>query len=127
MSRPAAFLYAAVLALALCLLLAGCATERYAPAADHRIDSVLVAAGVPPLAVRRLKFNAPVTFQIGGAGNTATQLGKAKAPVATAPDATVTAPLSKGGVPWQVYAGGAVLLLGLGCYVGSKFKLPLPF
>ena len=33
------------------LLLASCATERYALAIDAKVDSALVAAGIPPLSV----------------------------------------------------------------------------
>jgi hypothetical protein len=116
-----------VAGIALLLVAASCTTERYAPAIDHRVDSTLVAAGLPPLSVRRVKFNGPVTFQVGGSNNTATQLGKAKAPLATAAHATVTAPVTKAGVPWQVYAGGALLLLLLGFYVRGRLRLPFPF
>ena len=106
-------------------LLSSCAIERYAPATDARVDSALTAAGVPPLTAHKLVFRAPVTFQIGGTGNTAstTAIGKAKAPVASAPHAAATATTTKAGVPWQVYAGGALLLLGLGFY--ARGRLPL--
>jgi hypothetical protein len=90
-------------------LLSSCATEQRIPAAlDARVDSALTAAGVPPL--RKVKFTGPVTFQVGGTGNvaTTTDASRAKAPVAAAPHATAAE--TKTSVPWQVYAGGALLL-----------------
>lgn len=121
--RLLGFLFA--LALGALLLATGCASERYAPAIDAKVDSALVAAGVPPLSVRRLKFTGPVTFQIGGTGNVATAIGKAKAPVASAPHATATK--TSAGVPWWVYAGLAALAAAGGFVLRGKLKFPLPF
>jgi hypothetical protein len=60
---------------------ASCATERYVPAVDAKADSALVAAGLPPLAVRKLTAR----LRLG--------LGKA---IATT---------QKSGVPWWVFVG----------------------
>jgi hypothetical protein len=57
------------------LPLASCATERYAPAIDAKVDSTLVATGIPPLAVHKL--TGPVTIQVGQ-GNTSSQIGTDK-------------------------------------------------
>jgi hypothetical protein len=59
------------------LALASCATGRYAPAIDAKVDSTLVATGIPPLAVHKLKFTGPVTIQVGQ-GNTSSQIGTDK-------------------------------------------------
>jgi hypothetical protein len=89
--------------------LASCATERYAPAVDAKVDSVLVAAGIPPLAVRKLKFTGPVTIQLGQ-GNTSSTVGTDKTGqraqgVSTGANSPVTASQKKGGVPWWVFVG----------------------
>jgi hypothetical protein len=63
--------------LLLLLGLDSCATERYAPATDARVDSALVAAGIPPLAVHKLKLTGPVTIQTGQ-GNTNLTVGTDK-------------------------------------------------
>jgi hypothetical protein len=72
------------------LLQASCATERYAPSVDAKVDSALTAAGLPPLAVHKLKLTGPVTIQVGQ-GNTTSQ--------------------KKGGVPLAMYVVAALLLL----------------
>jgi hypothetical protein len=86
------------------LALASCATERYAPAIDARVDSALVAAGIPPLAVHKLKLTGPVTIQIGQ-GNTSSTVGTDKTgqraqAVSTGPNSPVTASQKKASVPW---------------------------
>jgi hypothetical protein len=108
------FGYGLVLALGLALLLlaSGCALERDVPLATAGpIDSLVRVT--PGLSTGKVKFNGPVTFQIGGTGNTATStdIAKAKAPVAAAPHATATATetTSKTGPPLVVY-----VLLGVG-------------
>ena len=104
-----------------CLLLSGCATQERIPAAlDTRLDSALTASGVPPL--RKVKFTGPVTFQIGGAGNSATAIAKAKAPVASAPRAAAAATAS--GPPWWVYLGGGLLLALVGFLLRGRLKIP---
>jgi hypothetical protein len=92
------------------LLLASCALERDVPLASAGpLDSLVRAQ--PGLRTGKVKFNGPVTFQVGGAGNVATTLAKAKAPVATAPGASATTRL---GMPvWVLVAGGVLALLGL--------------
>ena len=103
-------------------LLSSCATEQRIPAAlDARLDSALTAAGVPPL--RKVKFTGPVTFQVGGTGNVATTLTKARAPVASAPHASAEA--TKSGPPWWVYLGIAGLALAAGFVLRGRRKLPL--
>ena len=103
------------------LLLSGCATQQRIPAAlDARLDSALTAGGVPPL--RKVKFTGPVTFQIGGAGNNATAIAKAKAPVASAPHAAAATTAS--GPPWWVYLGGGLLLALGGFLLRSRLKIP---
>ena len=116
-----------MLYLALLVLATSCATERYAPAVDAKVDSALVAAGIPPLSLRKIKLTGPVTIQFGGAGNTATAIGKAKSPVASAPHAEASAPVTKSGPAWWVYVGIAVLALAGGFVVRGKLKIPLPF
>jgi len=110
--------------LLLAQLLGSCATEERIPAAlDARVDSALTAAGVPPL--RKLKFTGPVTFQIGGTGNNATVIGKARAPVASAPHAAASA--TQAGPPWWVYLGIGALALAGGFVLRGRLKIPLPF
>ena len=105
-----------------CLLLSGCATQERIPAAlDARLDSALTAGGVPPL--RKVKFTGPVTFQIGGAGNNATAITKAKAPVASAPHAAATASTASG-PPWWLYLGGGLLLALGGFLLRGRLKIP---
>jgi hypothetical protein len=106
-----------------CLLLGGCALERDLPAITAGpLDSTLRAAG---LTTGKVKFNGPVTLQIGGTGNvaTTTALAKAKAPVATAPHATASAPAAPAGPPWYVYAG--LVLLGATLYAGLCRLFPI--
>jgi len=108
------------------VLLSSCATEYAVPAAvAGPIDSTFRAAGLPP---RKIKFTAPVTIQLGGTNNTAsaTTVGKAKAPVATAPSASATAPARKTGLPWWAYAGLASLCLVAGFVVRGKWKFFFP-
>lgn len=105
-------------------LLGSCATERVPLAIDAQVDSTLVAAGLLPLSVRKVKFTGPVTFQVGGTGNVATAIAKTKDPAATAPHAVATA---KGGLPWYVYAGLAAVMASLGFYLRDKVKIALPF
>lgn len=86
------------------LLLASCATERYAPAVDAKVDSTLVAAGIPPLSVHKLKLTGPVTIQVGQ-GNTASQVGTDKTgqrsqAVSTGAGSPIQASQKKGSVPW---------------------------
>jgi hypothetical protein len=79
-------------------------------AAAGPLDS-LVRAQVG-LSTRKVKFTGPVTLQIGGTGNVATSISKAKGPVASAPHASATA--TKAGPPLWVYGliGGLALVLG---------------
>lgn len=93
-----------------CLLLSSCTLERDVPPASAGPIDSLVRAQVG-LSTGKVKFNGPVTFQVGGAGNTATStaVGKAKAPVAAAPYATATESTTEGGPSLWVYA-----LLGVG-------------
>lgn len=108
-----------------CLLLTGCALERdVLPASAGPIDS-LVRAKVG-LSTGKVKFAGPVTFQIGGAGNMATAIDKAKAPVASAPAAVATA-TTKASSAWWVYAGLVTLGLVAGFVGRGKLKIPLPF
>jgi hypothetical protein len=111
-------LYWLLVVMSLVYWFSSCATEQRIPAAvDARVDSALTAAGVPPL--RKVKFTGPVTFQIGGTGNVATTLTKAKAPVASAPHATASA--TKTGPPWWVYAGIGALALAGGFMLRGRF------
>jgi hypothetical protein len=108
-----------------CLLLSSCALERdVPPPAAGPIDS-LVRAKVG-LSTGKVKFAGPVTFQIGGAGNSATAIAKAKAPVASAQAAVATA-TTKASSAWWVYAGLAGLGLTAGFVLRGKLKIPLPF
>ena len=109
------------LLLLLAWLLSGCALERDVPAATAGpLDSTLRAAG---LTTGKVKFNGPVTLQIGGSGNmaTTTTIAKAKAPVASAPHATATETTTKARPPWWVYAGGAALALLAGWLLHGKW------
>jgi len=107
-------------------LLSSCATQQRIPAAfDARLDSALTAAGVPPL--RKVKFTGPVAFQVGGTGNVATALTKAKAPVASAPHAAATEARTKAGPPWWVYLVGGMLLALGGFVLRGRLKITLSF
>jgi hypothetical protein len=93
--------------LAASLLLASCAVEREAVAVDAKVDSTLVAAGLPPLAVHKLKLTGPVTIQLGQ-GNTSSQVGTDKTgqraqAVSTGPGSPIRASQQKGDVPWWVF------------------------
>jgi hypothetical protein len=106
--------------LLLLLALASCATERYAPAVDAKVDSVLVAAGIPPLAVRKLKLTGPVTIQVGQ-GNTSSQVGTDKTgqraqAVSTGAGSPIQANQKKSGVPWWVF-----VLVGLASVVAWEW------
>lgn len=107
---------------ALALLLAtSCATERDIPAATaHKADSVLVAAGLPPLSIRKLVVRGPLIVQ-SGQGNTASVADNRKAgqrggSAATAPGAVATSTTRRGGVPWWVFG-----LVAVGAVVGWEY------
>jgi hypothetical protein len=105
------------------VLVTSCATERYAPAVDVKVDSTLRAAGLPPLSVDKLVFRGPVTFQVGQ-GNTSTTVGKDKTgqraqAVSTGPSSPVTATTKKSGTPWWVF----VLVAGLSIACWQWLKL----
>lgn len=109
---------AAVLLLAFAV--AGCATERVALATDAKVDSALVAAGVPPLSVRKLVFRGPVTLQVGQ-GNTSSTVGTDKTgqraqAVSTGAHSPIQASQKKGGVPWWVFG-----LVGLASVAGWEW------
>lgn len=106
------------------LTLASCALERDVPPATAGPLDSLVRAKVG-LSTRKVKFAGPVTFQIGGTGNTATSLAKPKGPVASAPGATATA--TKAGPPWYVFAGLAALVFAGGFVLRGKLKIPWSF
>lgn len=121
--------YLLILALVgLWLAAASCSTTRIPVAVDARVDSALTAAGVQPLGYRRVKINGNVYLQ-SGQGNTIADNRNAgrKGSAATAPHAAAATTAPRAGVPWQVLAGGAVLLLGLGFFLRGRLKLPLPF
>jgi hypothetical protein len=106
--------------LLLLLALASCATERYAPAVDTKVDSALVAAGIPPLAVHKLKLMGPVTIQVGQ-GNTSSQVGTDKTrqraqAVSTGAGSPIQASQKKSGVPWWVF-----VLVGLASVVAWEW------
>jgi hypothetical protein len=109
------------------LLLGSCATEYEVPAAvAGPLDATVRANGLSP---RKIKITGPLTLQVGGTNNTATStaIGKAKAPVAAAPNASATESRTKTGPPWWVYAGLATLGLAGGFMLRGKLKIPLPF
>ena len=110
-----------LLAISCSLLLSSCALERDVPLATAGpLDSTLRAAG---LRTGRVKFNGPVTLQVGGTGNTATStaIDKAKAPVASAPHSTATETTTKTGPLWWVYAVGAALALLAGWLLRGRW------
>ena len=94
---------------------------------QHQAAEQRARALVQGLTTGKVKFKGPVTFQIGGTGNTATDAHKAKAPVAAAPHATASETKTSRGVPWQVYAGVALVLFAAGFLLRGKLKIPLPF
>jgi hypothetical protein len=109
-----------LLIIGLAVSVAGCATERVALATDSKVDSALVAAGVPPLSVRKLKFNGPVTFQVGQ-GNTSSTVGTDKTgqhsqAVSTGAGSPIQANEKKGGLPIWVF-----LLVGVGSIIGWDY------
>lgn len=95
----------ALLLASACALLTSCASSYEVPAAlAGPIDSTVRAAG---LSTGKIKFQGPVTFQVGGTNNTAstTAVGKAKGPTATAPHAVATDASTKASGPaWWVFA-----------------------
>ena len=98
--------------LAASLLLASCATERVPLATNAKVDSALVAAGIPPLSVHKLKLTGPVTIQVGQ-GNTSSTVGTDKTgqraqAVSTGAGSPIQASQKKGGVPWWVFGLVAV-------------------
>jgi hypothetical protein len=102
------------------LALASCATERYGLAVDAKVDSALVAAGIPPLAVRKLKLTGPVTIQVGQ-GNTSSQIGTDKTgqraqAVSTGAGSPIQASQKPAGVSWWVF-----VLVGLASVVGWEW------
>ena len=106
--------------LAASLLLTSCATERVPLATNAKVDSALVAAGIPPLSVHKLKLTGPVTIQVGQ-GNTSSTVGTDKTgqraqAVSTGADSPVTASQKKGGVPWWVF-----VLVGLASICGWEW------
>jgi len=103
-----------------CLLLGSCALGRELPAtAAGPLDSTLRAAG---LTTGKVKFKGPVTLQIGGSGNVATTIAKAKAPVASAPHATATETTSRAPTPWYVFAGLVLAGAAGGAWLRGKFS-----
>lgn len=110
-----------------CALLSSCALERdVPPVTAGPIDSTFRANG---LSTGKVKFNGPVTFQLGGTNNTATStaIGKNKAPVAAAPQAAATETTSKSGPPLSVYVllGAGMLLAGAvgGFYLSRRLPV----
>jgi hypothetical protein len=121
------FLYGLAVALCLALALLGvtsCALEsQVPPATAGPIDSLVRTPAI--LNGRKIKFKGPVTFQVGGQGNTAstTTIGKAKAPTATAPQAVATdASRKAAGTPWWVFAV-LVVVGGVGGFLLAR-RLP---
>jgi len=113
--------------LAAALLLTNCATERYAPAVNAKVDSALTAAGIPPLAMHKLKLTGPVTIQVGQ-GNTASQVGTDKTgqraqAVSTGSGSPIEASQKKGGVPW--WALGLVAIAGAVGWEWLSSQVPL--
>ncbi|MDO7886702.1 hypothetical protein [Hymenobacter cheonanensis] len=94
--------------LATLLGLASCATERVPLATDAKVDSALVAAGIPPLAVHKLKLTGPVTMQVGQGNSSSTvgtdKTGQRAQAVSTGAGSPIQASQKKGGVPWWVFA-----------------------
>ena len=119
-----------LLALALlALLLSGCAHgDELAGALSQPLDSTVRRQVAGQLSARKIKFNGPVTLQIGGTGNTgaATDASKAKAPVAAAPHAVATETRPAATTSWKVYAGLAGLALVVGAVGGFWLRHFLP-
>ena len=135
-----------LLALALGQLLAGCAFQGWEATLASPIDSTIQRQLSSQVLARNVKFNGPVTIQVGGSGNTAnaTDASKAKAPVATgtsqaqdntkagqhggaaglAPGASADATTRTGVPVWVLAVGGIILvllaLLGLAYRYRSK-------
>lgn len=109
----------AFLLLALCGL-ASCATERVPLATDAKVDSALVAAGLPPLSVHKLKLTGPVTIQVGQGNNSSTvgtdKTGQRAQAVSTGTGSPIQASQKKGGVPWWVF-----VLVGLASIAGWEW------
>jgi hypothetical protein len=126
MKQLTRILYGLAVALGLALALLGvtsCALEsQVPPATAGPIDSLIRTQAT--MNGRKIKFQGPVTFQIGGQANTAstTDIGKAKAPTATAPHAVATDASKKTGTPWWVFAV-LVLVGGVGGFLLAR-RLP---
>lgn len=116
-----------LLAISCCLLASSCALERDVPPATAGPVDSLVRARVG-LSTGKVKFTGPVTFQIGGTGNTSTStaIAKAKGPVASAPHATATESTTKSGPPAWVYVLIGGLSLAAGAVGGFLLARRLP-
>ncbi|MGI4865449.1 MAG: hypothetical protein ACRYFZ_16115 [Janthinobacterium lividum] len=105
------------------LTVASCATSQDVPAPTAGpLDSAIRAK--TGLTTGKIKFNGPVTFQIGGTNNTAsaTSVAKAKAPVAAAPHAAATDASTRAGTPWYVFAALVLIGAGVGAWLRGKFS-----
>jgi hypothetical protein len=122
------------------LLLTSCALEYdVPPATAGPLDATFRAS--TGLSTGKVKFKGPVTFQLGGAGNRATTISKATAPVATggpaqdltkagqnggavatSPGATAGATTRTGVPTWQLVVGGVFLLVLLLLGLWLKFR-----
>jgi hypothetical protein len=107
-----------LLILLLLVVVSSCSREVWR--APMAVDTTLLGA-LPPGS--KYKFTGPVTFTIQhGQGNvaTATATGKVKADAAaTGPGSTATS-TKPAGLPWYIYAAGALLLMGVGFWLRSK-------
>ncbi|MGI4873367.1 MAG: hypothetical protein ACRYFX_19590 [Janthinobacterium lividum] len=118
-----------LLALALlALLLSGCAHgDELASALSQPLDSTVRQQVAGQVGARKIKFNGPVTLQIGN-GNTgaATDASKAKAPVAAAPYAVASETRPAAGPSWKACAWLAGLALLVGAVGGFWLARRLP-
>lgn len=118
----------ALLLAACALLLTSCATTaELPPATAGPLDSTLRSAG---LSTGKIKITGPVTFQVGGTGNTAapvatdnTKAGQRGGAAATAPQAQATASTEKSGPAWWVL--GLVGVVAIAAWEWLSKWLPL--
>jgi uncharacterized protein YceK len=113
----------ALLALAASLLLSSCATTFELPAGAEQ-------PGAPAgMSTGKMKIRGPVTFQVGGTGNTAApattdnrKAGQRQGSAATAPGATASTTTQQAGTKWYWFA-----LVGVGCVAAWEWLKKLLF
>jgi hypothetical protein len=108
------------------LLLAGCETERYIPAAtDPKVDSTLRAAGIGPLQAGKIKIAGNVIINTGPGSVSANdnhKAGQRQGSAATGPASQAATTSKNAGTPWYVFVGVLVVGLAGGAWLCGKLS-----